>query len=43
VLEATESDNRKVCRRLPIVSPARAAVYQEAVMRSAADDIGDLA
>ena len=28
---------------LPLVSPGRAAVFQEAVMRSAADDIGDLA
>jgi hypothetical protein len=42
VLEATETTTGSLSS-LPVVSPARAAVYQEAVMRSAADDIGDLA
>jgi hypothetical protein len=42
VLDATESVTGKISS-LPLVSPGRAAVFQEAVMRSAADDIGDLA
>jgi len=42
VLDATETPTGSLSA-LPVVSPGRAAVFQEAVMRSAADDVGDLA